>query len=402
MSLAKRIVLGVTGGIAAYKAAMLLRLLKQAGHEVRVVMTQSAQAFVQPLTFQALSGIPVYTDVIHDGSDNGMAHIDLAKWADLIVIAPASANCIASLAHGMASDLLSTLCLATKAPVLVAPAMNQQMWANKAVQTNTAVLQARGMKIIGPSAGEQACGDTGLGRMLEPDGIANYIEQLCMEPVLQGQHWVITAGPTREAIDPVRYLSNYSSGKMGYALAQAAHDAGARVTLISGPTALACPSGVKRLDVESAQDMLAAATQAMHDCDVFIAAAAVADYRVEHASTQKIKKQQGDLQLQLVQNPDIVATIAKEFGSATVVGFALETQHVEAYALDKLERKGLDMVIANSCIAGKTFGSDDHAVTVLTSDGRRLPLAKQAKSQLAIQIVEQIQAYCSQLIQSMP
>lgn len=393
MSLIKRIILGVSGGIAAYKSAILLRLLKQAGHDVRVVMTTNAKAFVQPLTFQALSGTPVYTDVIQDGTANGMAHIDLAKWAEMIVIAPASANCIARLAHGFADDLLSTLCLATTAPVILAPAMNQQMWVHAAVQANVHVLQQRGVHVIGPGNGEQACGDCGPGRMLEPQSIAAALYQQLLDPILTGQHWVITAGPTREAIDPVRYLSNYSSGKMGYALAQAVQSLGARVTLISGPTALRCPYGVTRIDVESAQQMLSAAMHAMGDADVFIAAAAVADYRVQHVACQKLKKQDGGLQLELVQNPDIVATIAKQYSAATVVGFALETDNVESYALEKLRRKGLDAVIANQCIPGETFGSDEHSVTVLTSDGQRIELAKQSKRQLAAHIVQQIQSY---------
>ena len=302
----KHILLGITGGIAAYKCAELVRLLTQAGAVVRVVMTEGASAFITPLTLQTLSGHKVYQQHLHCESEAEMSHIALARWADLVLIAPATANCIAKLAAGFADDLLTTLCLATAAPIILAPAMNTQMWFNAATQANIDLLRTRNINCIGPAAGIQACGETGPGRMVEPEEIVNYLEPLFKNTQrLAGKHLVVTAGPTQEAIDPVRYLSNYSSGKMGHAIAEAAALAGAKVTLISGPTVLQCPRGVDKVDVVTAQQMFAAVMACASTCDFFIAAAAVADYRVANISMRKIKKSADALQLELVANPDI-------------------------------------------------------------------------------------------------
>ncbi|MFG1487818.1 bifunctional phosphopantothenoylcysteine decarboxylase/phosphopantothenate--cysteine ligase CoaBC [Oceanospirillum sp. HFRX-1_2] len=378
-----RILLGISGGIAAYKSAELTRLLIKAGAEVRVVMTEGAQAFITPLTFQALSGNPVHTHLLDPEAEAGMGHIELAKWADLIVIAPASADVMARLAAGMANDLLTTLCLATEAEVLLAPAMNQAMWRHPATQRNALQLQAYGYQLLGPDQGEQACGDVGPGRMLEPEALAVLIHQAAEEKssaasldpqmtdlggLLAGKTVTITAGPTREAVDPVRYISNHSSGKMGFALAEAALKAGARVNLIAGPVQIKIPEGVNHIPVQSARQMLDASLSVIAQTDIFIAAAAVADYRPANAADQKMKKLPGqnDLVLHLVQNPDIVATVAKHEERPFTVGFAAETQDVEAYAADKLVRKNLDMIIANDVSRTDIgFNSDQNAVTLL-------------------------------------
>ncbi len=385
----KRIVLGVTGGIAAYKAAELTRLLAKSGAEVRVVMTQGATAFVTPLTFQALSGSPVHTELLDTEAEAGMGHIALAKWADAIVIAPASANCLARLAQGLGNDLLTTLCLASAAPLAVAPAMNQAMWSHAATVANVETLKSRGVIVWGPDSGEQACGDVGPGRMLEAEALAELASALFERGILAGKTVVVTAGPTREAIDPVRYLSNRSSGKMGYALAAAAVEAGAHVVLISGPTALPPVDRATMVLVESASEMLEASLQYVGHMDLFIAAAAVADFRPESVAQQKIKKQDSQTMqtLSLVKNPDIVATIAAQTARPYVVGFAAETQNLVAYAEDKRRRKNLDMVVANDVSQSNIgFNSDDNAVEVIFKD-RRLVYQQKSKSQLARELI---------------
>ncbi|QSP95253.1 bifunctional phosphopantothenoylcysteine decarboxylase/phosphopantothenate--cysteine ligase CoaBC [Marinobacter salinisoli] len=370
---AKRILLGITGGIAAYKSAELVRLLKKAGHSVRVVMTAGAEAFITPLTFQALSGEPVRTSLLDPEAESGMGHIELAKWAEQVVVAPASADFIARLAHGMADDLLATLCSATEAPIAVAPAMNQAMWGNHRTQRNIRLLEADPqITIWGPDQGEQACGDVGAGRMLEPAVLAGLIEQTDQAGVLAGRRVVITAGPTREPIDPVRYISNHSSGKMGYALAAAARDAGADVVLVSGPVNIPAPAGVELRTVETAEDMLRASSSAVDEgCDVFVASAAVADYRPETCADDKIKKSTEQMTLPLVRNPDTLATIAGRDNPPFTVGFAAETVDVEKYALDKLQRKKLRMIVANDVsVPGLGFNSENNAVTVFWPEGR--------------------------------
>lgn len=367
----KHILLGISGGIAAYKAAELVRRLRDHGALVQVVMTDAAQDFISPLTLQALSGYPVHTQLLDPQAEAAMGHIELAKWADAIIIAPASADIIARLACGMANDLLTTLCLASTAPLAVAPAMNQAMWSHPQTQANIHHLQQRGVHIFGPGSGSQACGDVGMGRMLEVHELVEASQGLFAEPLLQGKHIVITAGPTREAMDPVRYISNHSSGKMGFALAAAAARLGARVSLIAGPVNITTPSGVDRIDVTSAEEMLATCLTACSDADVFIASAAVADYRLAHVAKQKIKKSGETLTLELVRNPDIVQTVANlSTARPFVVGFAAETNDMLAYASDKLQRKKLDMIIANNVAEqGIGFNSDDNAVTVINQQG---------------------------------
>ncbi|MEO9588238.1 MULTISPECIES: bifunctional phosphopantothenoylcysteine decarboxylase/phosphopantothenate--cysteine ligase CoaBC [Marinobacter] len=369
---AKRILLGVTGGIAAYKSAELVRLLKKSGHEVRVVMTRGAEAFVTPLTFQALSGEPVRTSLLDPEAESGMGHIELAKWADQVVIAPASADFIARLAQGMADDLLTTLCCATEAPIAVAPAMNQAMWGNRRTQRNIGLLAADAQVTLwGPGQGAQACGDVGAGRMLEPTVLFDLISGATNGP-LAGRRVVITAGPTREPIDPVRYISNYSSGKMGYALASAARMAGANVVLVSGPVSIEAPAGVEVRSVTTAQDMLEYASGAVDEgCDLFIATAAVADYRPDSCAGDKIKKTDEGMSLSLVRNPDTLAAIAARADAPFTVGFAAETRDVEHYALDKLTRKKLSMIVANDVSApGLGFNSDNNAVIAFWPQGR--------------------------------
>ncbi|WP_224418127.1 MULTISPECIES: bifunctional phosphopantothenoylcysteine decarboxylase/phosphopantothenate--cysteine ligase CoaBC [unclassified Modicisalibacter] len=426
----KRILLGVSAGIAAYKSAVLARLLKKAGADVRVVMTEGAQAFIAPMTFQALTGEAVRTSLLDPEAEAGMGHIELARWAELVLIAPATADLMARLAHGHADDLLTTLCLATGAECLMAPAMNQAMWAHPATRDNARRLEGYGWRLLGPDSGDQACGDVGAGRMLEPEAIVERLlaapddapamapddapamapdavpvtapDTAPPDPVSGGADaagltLTITAGPTREAIDPVRYLSNHSSGKMGYALAAAAAARGARVRLISGPVSLPTPPGVERIDVVSAEEMLAAAREAVVDSDVFIGCAAVSDYRVARAAEHKIKKvdNQDAPTLTLVENPDIIATIAAEATRPFVVGFAAETRDLEAYARDKLARKNLDMIVANDVSrAGLGFGSDRNAALVLwRNDARepgRLELPAQTKQDLAAAVIEQV------------
>lgn len=369
---AKRILLGVTGGIAAYKSAELVRLLKKAGCEVRVVMTSGAEAFVTPLTFQALSGEPVRTSLLDPEAEAGMGHIELAKWADQVVVAPASADFMARLANGLANDLLTTVCCATDAPIAIAPAMNQAMWRNYRTRRNLVMLNEDPQIMVwGPDQGEQACGDTGPGRMLEPEALMSLILDQEQGP-LSGKRVVITAGPTREPLDPVRYISNHSSGKMGYALADAARAAGATVILVSGPVTIAPPPGVEVRPVMTAQDMLAASMAAVDEgCDVFIATAAVADYRPETCAGDKIKKSSEAMSLALVRNPDTLATVAGRADAPFTVGFAAETTDVARYATDKMARKKLDMIVANDVSApGLGFNSDDNAVTVFWPGGQ--------------------------------
>ncbi|MFV8783003.1 bifunctional phosphopantothenoylcysteine decarboxylase/phosphopantothenate--cysteine ligase CoaBC [Microbulbifer sp. SA54] len=397
----KRILLGVSGGIAAYKSADLVRRLQDRGANVRVVMTAGAQEFVRPLTFQALSGNPVHTDLLDPAAEAAMGHIELAKWADFILVAPASASVMARLAAGMADDLLSTLCLASEAPLVLAPAMNQAMWRHPATQANARTLQARGATLLGPAAGSQACGDVGPGRMLEPlDIVDQLIATQLPAQVLAGKKVAITAGPTREALDPVRYLSNHSSGKMGFAIASAAARAGAEVTLIAGPVRLDTPAGVHRVDVVSTTEMLAAAEKAADSCDIFISAAAVVDFRPAVVAEQKIKKQDGNDAdvLKLVKNPDIVATIAaRTHKRPFVVGFAAETENVIAHAQGKLARKQLDMIVANDVSDPEGgFNSDRNQVVVIDHSGQQ-PLPAGLKTELAAQLIEMIakQAFTS-------
>lgn len=384
----RQIVLGITGGIAAYKSAELTRLLKGAGADVRVVMTPAATEFITPLTLQALSGHPVHLHLLDTEAEAGMGHIELAKWADLVLIAPASADFMARLAAGQGNDLLTTLCLATDAPICLAPAMNQAMWRDQSTQTNAGLLTARGVKLFGPASGEQACGDTGPGRMMEPVELAQLAAEQFETGALTGKTLFITAGPTREPLDPVRYISNHSSGKMGYALAEAAIDAGARVKLISGPVNLAAPARVERVSVQTAEDMLAASLDGIEQCDIFIASAAVADYRPTAIAEHKIKKGSEEImELHLVKNPDIVATVAARANKPFTVGFAAETQDVLGYARSKLERKRLDLIIANDVSRSDIgFNSDENAVTVVGPDSEQT-LPQASKRQLAAQLI---------------
>ncbi len=400
----KNIILAVTGGIAAYKSAIVVRRLKDAGFDVRVVMTAGAQAFITPLTFQALSGNPVHTELLNPEAEAGMGHIELARWADLLLVAPASCDTLAKFAAGLADDLLSTLYLASKCPVWVAPAMNQQMWAAKATQRNLNTLVDDGVHVIMPDAGSQACGDVGLGRMPEPEDLAQQVTQYFYQAqrataekfgLLAHQHVVITAGPTREAIDPVRYISNHSTGKMGFSLAAACYAAGAEVTLIAGPVSLDTPNGVRRINVSSAQEMLKVSMQMLDSgCDIFIATAAVADYRVAEVAEHKIKKAGDELNVALIKNPDIVATIAQQLKRPFMVGFAAETQNVEAYAAGKLVAKKLDMIACNDVSrADIGFASDENAMTVFFAESYAMPkrdLDKASKQQIAEQLVQAI------------
>ena len=431
----KNILLGITGGIAAYKSASFARLLIKNGYDVRVIMTASAQAFITPLTLQALTGNPVHIDLLDETAELGMGHIELAKWADLLIIAPATANTIAKLAMGIADDLLTTVCLATTAPILVAPAMNQQMWQHPSVKLNLQTLTDYDYEIIQPASGEQACGDIGEGRLPEPEQLLEYVQYFIARQitpqVLAGKNVTITAGPTIEAIDPVRYLSNHSTGKMGFALAKACRNAGARVTLIvGGKVPLPTPLLVNRIDVLSAEEMLMTARQCASDdicechhdhdhdhphhdhdhhhhhdhdefgndmevepvstaTDIFIATAAVADYRTRDVVPQKIKKTQDQMSLDLVKNPDILATIAEEFPEVFVVGFAAETQDIEKYARGKLEAKNLDMIACNDVSRTDIgFGSDDNAMTVFFRDrAAGATLEKASKDKIAEQLV---------------
>ncbi|HCG6789792.1 TPA: bifunctional phosphopantothenoylcysteine decarboxylase/phosphopantothenate--cysteine ligase CoaBC [Vibrio parahaemolyticus] len=391
----KKILLGISGGIAAYKCAELTRRLIERGAQVRVVMTKAAQEFITPLTMQAVSGHPVSDSLFDPAAEASMGHIELAKWADLVLLAPATADLIARLSAGMGNDLLTTLVLATDSPVAVSPAMNQQMYSNVATQENIATLARRGMHIWGPGAGEQACGDVGPGRMLEPMQLVHLCEQFFQPKVLEGKSVLITAGPTREAIDPVRYISNHSSGKMGFSLANAAVQLGARVTLVSGPVSLTTPSGVERINVASAQEMYDAVMSHATSHDAFISCAAVADYRPEDIASQKLKKTADNDQMviKMVKNPDIVASVAAMTDKRPfTVGFAAETNDVETYARGKLVKKNLNMICANDVsVEGQGFNSNDNAVTLFWPEGE-LALALESKEALSFKILEKMHA----------
>ncbi len=385
----KRVLVGVTGGIAAYKTADLIRRLRDAGAETRVVMTAGAAEFITPLTLQAVSGHPVHEQLLDTEAEAGMGHIDLARWADVIVVAPASANFLARLAQGRADDLLTTVCLAAAVPVAVAPAMNQQMWANAATQNNMRTLRARKIHVLGPAEGEQACGEIGPGRMLEPLELVARVSELFATGELEGLKVVVTAGPTWEAIDPVRGITNRSSGKMGYAVAAAAAEAGARVVLVSGPTALPDPPRVQTVRVVSAQDMYDAVHSHLEGAHIFIGVAAVADYRVEQAAPGKIKKTADRLTLELVRNPDILAAVAHRRPHIYCVGFAAETDDPEANARAKLASKGIDLVAANRVGPGLGFEADDNELLLVDRDKSKR-LARAPKSSLARALIHEV------------
>jgi phosphopantothenoylcysteine decarboxylase/phosphopantothenate--cysteine ligase len=383
----KHILLGVTGGIAAYKSAELVRRLRERGALVRVTMTSAATRFITPLTLQALSGHAVHTDLLDPAAEAAMGHIELARWADALLVAPASADFIARLAQGRANDLLAAVCLACEAPLAVAPSMNRAMWENAATQDNIALLRRRGIRVFGPANGSQACGETGPGRLPEPGELAEQLAGLFQTGDLAGVRILVTAGPTREAIDPVRYISNRSTGKMGYAVAAAAVEAGATVALVSGPVSLPCPARVDRIDVETAEEMRRAVLERIAGFDIFIATAAVADYRPRAAAPGKIKKSAPDMTLLLERNPDILAAVAAIPGGPFTVGFAAETENVEARAAEKLRSKGLDMIAANEVGAGMGFEAEDNALHVLW-DGGSTRLARTRKDRLARQLLE--------------
>jgi len=403
----KKILLAISGGIAAYKCPELVRRLKERGMQVKVVMTQSAQSFVTPLSLQAVSGEPVSDSLLDPSAEAAMGHIEFAKWADLILVAPATANIIAKMTHGIADDLLTTLLLATPAKVAVAPAMNQQMYAHAATQANLNTLKQRNVDIWGPASGEQACGDLGLGRMLDPlelvDHCINFFDEQhknTKSNLLKGKTVTITAGPTQEALDPVRYISNHSSGKMGYALAIAAEQLGATVNIISGPVSLPTPNNVSRMNVASALDMQQAALELAPQSDIFIGCAAVADYRAADIQTQKIKKQGDEISLTLVKNPDVIASVASlKNNRPFTVGFAAETQNVAQYAQGKLKNKNLDMICANDVSQeGLGFNSERNALTLYWHDKQgkdsQLNLPEDSKQALAIQIIKTIANAC--------
>jgi len=384
---ARHIVLGITGGVAAYKSAELVRLLVQDDIAVQVVMTEAATRFVTPATFQALSGRNVFVDLWDDRIANGMAHIDLSREAAAILVAPASADFLSKIAHGKADDLLSTLCLARDCPLLVAPAMNRQMWENAATRRNAAQLAADGVVVLGPAAGDQACGEVGMGRMLEPEELHQALIGFFQPKLLAGKRVLLTAGPTQEAIDPVRVITNLSSGKMGYALARACSEAGATVTMVSGPTALATSLGVTRIDVARAADMLAAVESHLPNADIFIGVAAVADYTVANPSAAKHKKGDAPLRIELAPTVDILARVAASANPPFCVGFAAESNNVEANAEAKRRKKGVPLLVANR--AQDALGSDNNAVTLIDDNGRH-PLPAAPKLDIARQIVAHI------------
>ena len=386
----KQILVGVTGGIAAYKAAELIRRLQDHGATVRVIMTKAAQAFITPLTLQALSGNPVHCDLLDSEAEAAMGHIELARWADLVLIAPASADFMARLATGQADDLLATVCLATNASIAIAPSMNQGMWRDQSTQQNLQTLISKQVLVFGPGDGSQACGDIGPGRMMEPKQLAVEASSVFKIGSLDGVKIVITAGPTREAIDPVRYISNHSSGKMGFALAQAAMDAGASVTLITGPVSLQTPERVTRIDINSAAEMHQAVIETLPVCDIFIGSAAVADYRPTSIADQKIKKSTATMTIELIRNPDIIADVSNHPQRPFTIGFAAETQDVESYARGKLEKKKLDLIIANDVSnTAIGFNSDNNAVSVIWNDGK-VSLPMTSKQQLGRHLIEEI------------
>lgn len=387
----KRILLGVTGSIAAYKSADLVRRLREAGAVVRVAMTENAKQFITPLTLQAVSGHPVHETLFDVEAEAAMGHIELARWADAVVIAPASAGFMARLSQGQADDLLTTLCLVTRAPIAVAPAMNQGMWQHTLTQENAQALRAKGIVVLGPAEGSQACGDRGPGRMLEPAEIADQVGALFASGALAGVNVMVTAGPTHEAIDPIRYITNASSGKMGYALARAAREAGANVTLISGPVSLPRPHGMDCVEVVSAQEMHDAVMRNITGCDIFLAVAAVGDYRCKTVSARKIHKSDAAIELALERNPDIAASVGAMSKRPFLVGFAAETDHVIASAKDKRNRKQMDMIVANCVGQGEGMGSDENEVIVI-NDAGETPLPRARKDLLARQLVTMIAA----------
>ena len=385
----KKILLGVSGGVAAYKSPDIVRRLREAGAEVQVVMTAGAQRFVTPLTFQAVSGRPVRSELWDMAAEHAMGHIELGRWAELVLVAPATADFIAHLAHGLAVDLLGTLCLATEAPVMLAPAMNWAMWQNSATQDNVRRLRERGMRLLGPVEGELAEGEIGMGRMMEPADIVAALAGDAARP-LRGMKVLVTAGPTREPIDPVRYVSNRSSGKMGYAVARAAAEAGAEVTLVSGPVHLATPRDVRRVDVETAAEMHAAVMREVGDAHIFVAAAAVADYAPGKRAPQKIKKKGAPtLALSMQKTPDILAEVALRRQRPYTVGFAAETEQLEKHAREKLDKKHLDLVAANLVGGGRGFDRDDNALTVYWKGGAE-ELGHASKLDLARRLVRLI------------
>ena len=383
----KRILLGITGGIAAYKAAELTRLLVKAGADVRITMTEAATHFIGTATLQALSGQPVWTDLWDARVNDAMGHIELSRDRQLIVVAPASADFMAKLAHGLADDLLSTLCVARRCPLMVAPAMNVEMWQNPATQRNAETLRADGVQIVGPASGGQACGEMGMGRMTEPADILADIQFFFQPKPLHGRRVVVTAGPTEEPVDPVRVLTNTSSGKMGYAVARAAHEAGAEVTLISGPVSLPTPAGVSRIDVRTAREMFEAVKNDATNADIFISAAAVADYRVKNPATQKIKKANGHLSLELEENPDILAWVAALPKPPFCVGFAAESENLGQNAKAKLAKKKLPLIVGN--LAHEALGRDDNAITLYDASGEH-PLGRGPKLELARKLLEHV------------
>ncbi len=395
----KHILLGITGGIAAYKSAELARLFMRAGAEVRVVMTRAATEFITPLTMQALTGHRVHLDLLDPEAEAAMGHIELARWADLVVVAPATADFLARVTQAHADDILTTLILATPAPIALAPAMNQGMWADAGVMANVATLQQRGYQLLGPAEGDQACGDVGQGRMLEPAQILSACAGMFDTEILAGRRLVITGGPTREAIDPVRFLSNHSSGKMAYALAAVAVELGAKVTLVSGPVALATPAGVQRVDVISAEDMRREVMDQVIGADVFIGVAAVADYRPEAAADSKIKKDADRLELTLVRNPDIISEVAALPARPMVVGFAAETDNLLENARSKLQRKKLDLLFANDATA--TFNNDATAVTLVDASGEE-QLPGGSKTAVARLMLEHIAARLASIPETAP
>ncbi len=387
MPIPTNILLGITGGIAAYKSVELVRRLREQGAQVRVVMTQAATKFITPLTLQAVSGEHVHTSLFDN--EAAIEHIELGRWAEVVLIAPATADFLAKLTYGHADDLLSTICLATTAPIAVAPAMNQQMWQTPITQENCQRLQERGVKIFGPAVGAQACGETGVGRMLEPLELLQCLQGLLQVGALQGKQVLITAGPTREDIDPVRFISNRSSGRMGYAVANAAASAGAQVTLISGPVSLLPPPGIQMVSVYSGKDMLEAVMEHINSTNIFIATAAVADYRPMQQATQKLKKTEPQLQINLERTPDILATVANLVTPPFTVGFAAETSdNWLDYARSKLKQKKLAMIAANQVgIEGSGFDSEDNALCVIWADGS-IDLPRCSKNELAKQLIE--------------
>ena len=394
----KRFVIGITGGIAAYKTIELIRLLRKAGAEVRVVLTPAAAEFVTPLTLQAISGNVVSQSLLDPHAEFAMGHIELAKWANAVLIAPASADFIARFSVGMANDLLSTICLATCAPIFLAPAMNQQMFHQSITQQNLTALKARGVRLIGPNSGVQACGDVGAGRMSEPTEIFTALSDFFVQSQdLRDLSVAITAGPTREAIDPVRYISNHSSGKMGFALATAFAERGANVTLISGPVNLLTPQNVTRVDVTSAQEMCQAALKSAVENQIFIGCAAVADYRLAEVSAQKIKKSGEELSLKLIRNPDIISAVAHlSENRPFTVGFAAETQNLADYAQDKLQRKNLDMICANDVSGGQAFNTDENMLQLFWKTGGKT-LSLKSKTDLARELATEIVARYRQI-----